>query len=320
MNISDSGVERSVAITGGTSFVGKQLLNVLGTDAGLEIRILLHNRDEIAASSIGNIVCIKGDLLDPSTIDDLPTEDCTVINLAYLREESRERNIIAIHNLCQACVRARIKRLIHCSSAVVAGRTTENVIDEDTACKPLDDYEQTKLVIEDTIINGYGSHFEIIILRPTAIFGPEGQNLLKMANVLYEGSRIVNYLRSCLFNRRRMNLVSIDNVVSAFQFLISYRMKYKREEIFIISDDEDDLNAYRKLELFLMSSFGRRDYPVPVIPLPLAILRVLLKYFKKTNYNPLSVYSCRKLVDSGFKKEKSLRSSLAEFAEWYKSH
>lgn len=309
---------KTIAITGATGFIGKYLINNLFRSGDYQIRNLVHN-DRSCQNSYKKVVSIEGDLLNIDTLNGFATPGCTVINLVYLRNKSENENLSAVDNLGKACASAGIKRLIHCSTAVVAGRVKEKIIDENTLCRPGTNYERTKLLVENMLVERYKKYFEIIILRPTAILGPGGQNLVKMANELMMGSRLLNYARSCLFNKRKMNLVAIENVVAAIKFLISYEDD-NGDNIFIISDDEDDLNEYRRIESAMMSCFGHRDYPMPVIPMPLMILRLALKYARKTNYNPRSIYSCRKIVNSGFRKETSLGESLIKFAKWHKNH
>lgn len=154
-------------------------------------------------------------------------------------------------------------------------------------------------------------------MRPTAVFGPGGKNLIKLANDLIHSNRVINYLKFCLFNHRRMNLVYIDNVVSAIAFLIGFDKKIS-QEIFIISDDEYHSNNYRDVERYLMKHFGCGDYLLPRFSLPFSFLSFLLKLARKSNLNPASVYDCQKLLDAGFKKPVLFEQGLASFAEWYK--
>lgn len=314
----DTNISKTVVVTGAAGYIGKHLINDLFYSGNYQLRSLIH-KNRFGDDSHQNVVSIEGDLLNIDTLKRFATTGCTVINLVYLRDRSEKENLLAMDNLGKTCASAGIKRLIHCSTAVVAGRVKERLIDEDTVCRPGTGYERTKLLIENMLIEKYSKYFEVIILRPTAILGPEGQNLIKMANSLMMGNRFINYAKSCLFNNRKMNLVSVENVVAAIKFLIDFEDN-NRANVFIISDDDDDLNEYRRIESAMMNCFELRDYPVPVIPIPLMVLRLILKCTRKTNYNPRSIYSCRKIVNSGFRKETSLGDSLIKFAKWYKKH
>lgn len=308
---------RVISIIGARGFIGGHLLSLIGNYDDIEIRVLSKNKKD-SQSKQENVRICHGDLLMPDTLHRFLERNCTVINLAYLADQTKEKNIKAISNLAKVCEDVGIRRLIHLSTAVVADRVQDNIVDEKTICKPSSEYEMTKVAIEKLLIDNYSKLFEVLILRPTAVFGPEGKNLLKLANDLVYGNRIINYFKSCLFNFRRINLVCVENVVAAINFLIHYEKKNKEPETFIVSDDEDRSNSYRAVELSLMRSFEYSDYVLPILPVPLFVLGFLLKFTGKTNYRPSSVYSCQKLLNAGFEKPASLPDSLDHFAEWYK--
>jgi nucleoside-diphosphate-sugar epimerase len=306
-----------IAITGATSFIGERLLDYLGCREDFQIRVLIHRNRSSKILNRNNIITVEGDLMCPETLNGLIIPGCTVVNLVYLRGRSKQENLMAMGNLAGACAEAKIKRFIHCSTAVVAGRVPNNVINENTTCNPINEYEITKLAVEKILLERYSNLFEIVILRPTAVFGPGGKNLLKLADALREGNSVINYLKSCLFNYRKMNMVYIDNVVAAIAFLIDINEKMDRE-IFNVSDDEHPLNNYGDIEKYLMKSFGHKNYKIPRIPLPFFILALFLKLAGRSNLNPASVYDCQKLLSAGFKKPALFDEGLAYFADWYK--
>ena len=309
----------NIAITGIEGFIGKHLLKHLACRSDTLIRGLMHKKNHSNMPKEDNIEYFKGDLLDKESLNQLPSKDGTVVNLAYIESMTEKENVQAVDNLAKTCAEAKIKRLIHCSTAIVAGRTKKVEIDENVVCKPISRYELAKLAIEKMLIEKYSNYYEIIILRPTAVFGPEGKNLIKMADSLLNGDRVINYLRSCLFNDRKMNLVTVENVVASIDFLINYKKKTTSADIFIISDDDDESNTYRSVERSLMRYLGKKEYPIPIIHIPLIVLRAMLAILGRTNNNPFTVYSSQKLINEGFKKTNSLIDGIKSFADWYRS-
>ena len=307
-----------IAIIGATGFIGDHLLDRLKMMDDIQIRILIHKNNSISKLNGNNIKIIHGDLLDPKTLSKFVVPDCIVINLGYLSGLSKHENTTAIQNLAEACVKKKIKRMIHCSTAVVVGRGPERNVDEKTICDPIDTYASIKLAVERVILEKYGDQFETAILRPTAVFGPGGKNLLKLANDLRNGNRITNYFKSCLFNYRRMNLVCIDNVVSAIEFLINVEKKVERE-VFIISDDDDLSNNYHSIEKYLLKSFGYDNYLLPIIPLPLIFLNIILRLTGKPFFNINKKYECKKIMRLGYEKSILFDEGLFNFADWYKN-
>ena len=192
-----------------------------------------------------------------------------VINLSYLWNAGEELNLTCTHNLLAACKDAKVSRLIHCSTAAVAGRASKDLIDEKTQCLPISEYGTTKLKIE----------LASSILRRIALmwsFCGRHRFLESMVSRLKNwqmtsaaGNYWKNYLKSCLFGRRRMNLVPVANVVAAIIFVSRYAERFGGE-IFIVSDDDDPQNNFIDVERFLMGALGVKEYRLPRLPIPMA--------------------------------------------------
>jgi len=309
--------DKVVAVTGASGFLGRHLVASLHERPDVGLRVLVHRRQPSLAMDDDRIRTVPGDLLTPNGLDLLLAPDCTVIHLAYSGSSSGPENLKAASNLADACAKARIRRLVHCSTAVVAGRVGDDLINENTRCRPAPGYESTKFEMERIFAEKAAGRFELAILRPAAVFGPGGRNLLKMADDLKSGNRVMNYLKSCLFDQRPMNLVSVGHVVSALTFLAFAERKWNGD-VFIVSDDDHPWNTYRNVEKYLMKAMGRGDYPVPRFPLPAFVLSVMLRIKGRSNSNPQRRYDAGKLRAAGFQNTVSFEAGLKAFADWYR--
>ena len=159
---------------------------------------------------------------------------------------------------------------------------------------------------------------ERVVLRPTAVFGPGGLNLVKLARSLTTGSRAVNYLRSSLFGRRRMNLVCIDNVVAALSFVIGQSSPLP-DRIYIVSDDDDPANNFRDVESALIDRLRLPHYPLPPIALSLDVLRGVLQATGRASVDPRRNYACDRLRRAGYRPPMTLAEGLSRFAEWFEA-
>ncbi len=180
------------------------------------------------------------------------------------------------------------------------------------------EYGIPKLTVEEAVFNAAHGSFDAVILRPTSVFGPEGNPLKKLAGDLTTGSRFRNYLKSCLFGRRKMNLVHISNVVASMLFLMCRRENFGGET-FIVSDDDSPINNFADVERFLMQELSIPDYSLPRLPMPLSLLAFLLRCLGRNNVNPRCYYVQDKLMSLGFKRPVSLENGLTEYAKWYRS-
>jgi len=261
---------------------------------------------------------VYGDMRDSKSLRELIEPDCTVVNLVYLWNAGEAENLSACGGLLEACKAANIRRLIHCSTASVVGRTADDLVTENTPCRPITEYGITKLAVERAILEAARGCFEATILRPAAVFGSDGENLKKIADDLTNGKRIRNYLRSCLFGTRRMNLVCVENVVHSILFLAGYGSRLGGE-VFNISDDDSPLNNFAHIERALMRALGIPDYSLPRIAVPPSMLSLLLELRRRDNVNPYCNYSSEKLIGYGFSRPVSFETGLAEYAAWYRS-
>jgi nucleoside-diphosphate-sugar epimerase len=306
-----------ISVIGASGFIGKHFVALLSARINVEIRVLVHHK-KLCEEDNKNIVFIEGNLLKPKSLIPLLEPGCTVINLAYLANRSRSENIDAMTNLACACAELKVKRLIHCSTAVVAGKSSEDVIDETTPCLPTSEYQRSKLAIEAVLLERALGRFEISILRPSAVFGPDGQNLIKLANELTSGKKLKSYAKSCLFGHRSMNLVCVENVVAALAFLLDAGSNINRE-VFIISDDDAPINNYAAIEKRLMKNLGIKPFAFPMIPFPMMLLEMFLRLARKSQSNPVVKYSDQKLARLGFAKPLKLEAGIDSFSSWYKS-
>lgn len=309
---------QTIAITGASGFIGKHVVAELLSTGGYEIRILSRDilRDSREGGFRQSVDVFEGDLSDPDSLKGFLVPGCTVINLVYLWNAGEALNLACTHNLLAACKDAKVARLIHCSTAAVAGQAPNDLIDEKTQCLPITEYGTTKLRIERDIIDFTKGHFDAVILRPTSVFGIDGEPLKKLAADIIGGSRWKNYLKSCLFGRRRMNLVHIANVVAAIIFLTQYAGRFEGE-IFIVSDDDDPKNNFIDVERFLIDALGVKKYCLPRLPLSLTLLKWLLMSMGRNNVNPHCNFDPSKLRKLGFKSPVSLSEGLAEYVAWY---
>jgi nucleoside-diphosphate-sugar epimerase len=309
----------AIVVIGASGYIGQYLVAELYLrDAHVKVMSRSIQRDLKEKKFPLGVELIEADLNHPESLVGLLDSTCIVINLAYLWDSDEAVNLAAISNLTTACKTANVKRLIHLSTAMVTGRTNRKKISEEDICNPVTEYAVTKFKLEQAIIKSGEGCFDTVILRPTAVFGPGSENLKKLASDLLVGSRIRNYLKSCLFDKRRMNLVHIANVVGAIVFLQKNETDFNGQ-VFIVSDAEAAQNNFREVERFLMREFSIPDYRFPRLVISAQVLRWALSLMGKDNINPQSDYVSTKLADLGYQKPMTFELALLDYAASYRS-
>lgn len=308
----------ALVITGASSFLGRALLSELPAEWFPELRILVHDQPAPAATTDRRVIAVRGDLLDAQTLRTLITPGATVVHLAFLATSSpADDNLAAVRNLLAACRHAGIKRMVHCSTAVVAGNVPDDVITEESPCRPYTEYERVKYRIEQEMRDAAAGQHEITIVRPTQAFGPGGRNLSALAGRVRSGNGVVNFAFSALQGRRRMNLVSVHNVAAALGFLVGTGQAVD-QQAYIVSDDRDPLNNYQDVERILMRELDR-ERSARVMALPPVLLSAALRARGRSNTNPGRIYSDDKLKAAGFVKPWPFEAALVDYAKWLRT-
>jgi nucleoside-diphosphate-sugar epimerase len=310
----DHGSPTSIAITGAAGALGGHLIRHLQDTGAPSVRALMH-RTPLAADLVGDrVTAWPGSVLDPDSLNRWLEPGCTVIHLAYAASMSDDDQHRAIEHLSAACMRRQVRSVIHCSTAVVAGRTRARVVTEETPCEPATPYERAKYAIEEVFERMTRGRVPLVIARPTAIFGPGFQNLVALADSVSRGG-VAHYLRASLFGRRQLHLVPVDTVVRALCFL-TFASPATR---FIISADTEPGGDFRSVEQRVRQALGLAQPRVPPAPLPAAALRLALRLAGRSDADPARIYDGSKLARAGFTPTISIDAAIDQFAAWYRA-
>lgn len=303
-----------VSITGASGYLGRALVDDLA-QSGICFSVLTHSiRTPVDTPG----ACFRGDLLQRESLSGWLGDNQTVIHLAYMWSAGEAANIAATRNLLAVCRDAGVRRLVHVSTAAVVGRADTPWVDEATPCNPVTEYGRTKLAIEqlmrDYSVNG---DVDVVLLRPTSVFGPGGAPLEKLCRDLRQQGWPKNYLRACLFGRRATNLVHIENVIAAIRFAIEHPGRFAGETL-IVSDDEAPTNNFQDVETIVREVLQLGRYPVPVVPFPRAVLETILRAMGRNIVDTRCRFNSARIRKMGFVPPMAFEQGVRGYAEWAK--
>ena len=162
-----------ILVTGATGFIGSRLCELLSLEYRLPYRALV--RDFARAVRIARLETelVAGDMADADSLA-RAVEGCdAVINLAHGDDRDAPRQTTL---LVDACIRARVRRLVHISSMAVHGPSPDaSVLTEDTASirRWGEAYSDAKAAAEAVVVAaGKRGAIEATVLRPTIVYGP----------------------------------------------------------------------------------------------------------------------------------------------------
>ena len=207
-----------VLVTGATGFTGGHLAAHLAA-AGDHVRVLVR-RDRRGLVDSSKFSVVEGDLRDADALKraaegaDVVYHIAAIYRKAGLRDEAyRTVNAVAVGKLIEAARAGGARRVVHCSTVGVHGDVEHPPANEDAPLRPGDVYQETKLEGEQIARDaGARTGVEVVIARPTGIYGPGDRRLLK----LFRG---VAHRRFVILGDGRIyyHLTYIDDLVAGFR-------------------------------------------------------------------------------------------------------
>ncbi|MCP1220300.1 NAD(P)-dependent oxidoreductase [Acetobacter orientalis] len=151
-----------VLITGGNGFLGREVAKTLRAQAGMHVLVTARTPRETSdimldvTSDIATVACL------------LKGVEC----VAHCVAGNEDTTIRGTHNLLEACKLAHVKRIVLISSIAVYGSATGVVNEKSPRLQGgRRNYATWKAKVEE--ISQTYADIEIVILRPTIIYGPD---------------------------------------------------------------------------------------------------------------------------------------------------
>jgi dihydroflavonol-4-reductase len=174
-------------VTGATGFTGGHLAHRL-VATGHVVRALVRNAEHARPLAAAGIELVPGDLRNRSVLESATRDIDVVFHLAAVYRQAglskdiyHAVNVTAVRELIEAAASSGVRRVVHCSTVGVHGDIAHPPATEEAPLRPGDIYQVTKL--EGEVVarqSGKRSGVEIVIVRPTGIYGPGDRRLLKL--------------------------------------------------------------------------------------------------------------------------------------------
>jgi nucleoside-diphosphate-sugar epimerase len=210
-------------VTGATGFIGAHFVEC-ALAAGHDVTGLYRSdgpkhRIGIEQLRAHGAILRRGDILNPDSFAaELRGVDCVCHFAAAFRESGADEayfermNVEGTANVAAAAAAAGVNRFVHCGTAGIYGQRVAGTIDEKTPIRPWNSYERSKLAADERVRSIAGAAgMEYVILRPTAVYGPRDERLLKLFRSVAKG-------RFPLFGRGegRRHMIYVTDLADAF--------------------------------------------------------------------------------------------------------
>ena len=319
-----------VLVTGATGFTGGHLARAL-VAAGDEVRALARGAAPGLAEA--GVEVLAGDLRDAEAVSraaagiEVVYHIAAIYRQAGLRdEEYRAVNALAVRTVVEAAAAAGVRRVVHCSTVGVHGDIDHPPAGEDAPLKPGDIYQVTKLEGERIAREAADeTGVEVVIARPTGIYGPGDRRLLKLFRGVARG-------RFPILGSGRIfyHLTYIDDLVAGFRLcgtvpgaagrtyiLAGAEVTTLNELVAIVAEVAQVAPPTLHLPVWPFWIAGALCEAV-CAPLGLEppIYRRRVDFFTKSRAFDIS----RARAELGYAPQVSLRDGIARTLAWYRAH
>lgn len=306
--------ENTCIVVGASGFIGSYLLDAL-CGRGCKVIALTRNV-RLAKNDSQHVEWVVGNIEDQNIWNKILVNNGILIYLAHSENMQNDNFIKSLSSLADNARAIGLKKIIYCSTASVFGKVNDENITELTRCDPLTIYEKNKLLTEKVLIQKINNQVELIILRPTAVFGCNGKNLNYLLDRVIKKRKLLNYIIRSLYGNRKLNLIYVENLVAVIVHFINSKEKYY-SEIYIVSEDDEIINNYVEIEKILLDTIFGSNTKQTKISIPKYVLKIILYCRGRSNVNPYRVYNNKKLLNLGIKKPYSLKDAIIKYATVY---
>lgn len=321
----------NILLTGATGFIGSHLLDRLLSEK-YKVYCLVRKTSNFRwiRDKKEEVIFREGDFLYPETLNNVMNDIDIVIHLAgspYALDWHKYYliNFVGTKNLIQSAINSKnVKKFFYFSSQSAVGPLPKGEIrTEDMQPNPVSHSGKSKLLAEEEVLK-YKEKLNVIILRPTIIYGPRDMHLVSLFKLAVRG-----FFISFGNMNRVVNICYIADLIEMFINLLSKDIK--SGEIFFLGGNNYPIYEIRDL---LQKIIGKklRNIIIPdrLLPITAFFSETFGRIFKRDFIFNLDLVkeltkdnwavSTEKISGFlGYLPYTPLKEGLKKTFEWYKS-
>ena len=317
-----------VLVTGGSGFLGINLIRFLRTKGVDEIRVLDIADFDYPEKTEPWLKFTKGDVRDIPAVEKI-TEGCdVVVHCAAALPLYSERDIYTTEvdgskNVLNAARKFNLDRHVQISSTAVYGVPKKHPIYETDPMVGVGPYGHAKIAAEEACRAARKEGYCVPIIRPKSFIGPERLGVFAL---FYDWAYTGHGFPMIGSGRNRYQLMDVEDLCEAIWAAMTYPKDVVNTEFNIGAKDFTTMREDYQAVLD-KAGHGKKIHGTPVKPI-VFILRILeaLKlsplypwvYETASTDSFVSIEKAEKLLD--FKPKYSNKDALIRNYEWYVAH
>ena len=317
-----------VLVTGGSGFLGINLIRYLRTKGVDEIRVLDIADFDYPEQSEPWLKFLKGDVRDVAAVE-RSVEGCdVVVHCAaalplYSEEDIYTTEVDGCRNVLAACRKFGCDRMIQISSTAVYGVPKKHPIYETDPIVGVGPYGHAKIEAEEICRAAIKEGYCVSIIRPKSFIGPERLGVFAL---FYDWAYTGHGFPMIGSGQNRYQLMDVDDLCGAIWSAMTYPKDIVATEFNIGAKDFTTMKEDYQAVLD-RAGHGKKIRGMPVKPLIL-ILRILEKlhlsplypwvYETASTDSFVSIEKAEKLLD--YKPKYSNKDALVRNYDWYVAH
>ncbi|MEA3489546.1 MAG: NAD(P)-dependent oxidoreductase [Candidatus Omnitrophota bacterium] len=229
-----------ILVTGATGFIGKNLVKRLLLK-GHEINCLARRTSRVDFIEDRGIPLVAADITDEGEVDRAFLKarpeavfHCAANVMEKNEAELYETNVEGTLNVCLACSKHGVNRLVYLSSVAVVSGNEQGPITDDLPYGSSTTYGWTKIEAERVALGFREKGLKVAVIRPCMVYGEDEPHLL---------GRILGLVKARRFPvidipgmDSMLNLVDVANVVQVLE--LAMEKDEATEGTFIVADRE----------------------------------------------------------------------------------
>ena len=229
----------NILVTGATGFIGQRLAERL-LDKGHDVVCLVRKTSKTDFLTKKGIPLAVADITDGAQVDEVfqQVKPEYVFHCAARIKDTDENlyraNALGTRNICQACLKYDVSRLVYLSTVAVISGNELVPLTEDLPYKTTLSYGRSKAEAERIVIDFRRKGLPVAIIRPCMVIG-EGEPHM-MPTILKRASHGLIPTLKMSGLKEKLRLVYVDNVVQVLE--LALEKKEALEGTFFVADKE----------------------------------------------------------------------------------